>query len=163
MSRTPFNENLRGPRFLRELIQQHNRIARCLNNLRGDGVIPNEFDGYNFRFAGSDGLDLSIFAFGWLGTTGQTVSIREGFIEGRVGYHIVPGATVSVGGNESAPHLIVVTGDDQGGAIAVNSVLESAYSGDTADVWKRVLYRVYLRNGVPFMDMVGSGVGGVVL
>lgn len=143
------------------------RTLRPLINLSGDKkTILVRKKGNSFIIEGTGaGLDLSKFAFGWLGINAdnpQAVDIRAGYIEGRLGYRIVSGATVNVGGNESAPHLIIVTFDDQGGVIEGNSVLESSFSGDTSDRWRRVLYRVYLRDGTPFMDMIGKGVGGIV-
>jgi hypothetical protein len=109
------------------------------------------------------GIDLSRFAFGWVRTDGQKVIIADGIVEGRFGYMPVAGAEVNVGGNETAKHLIIVTGNESGGAIAVESVLESSYGGDSGNQWKRVLYRVYLSGTTPVMDMIGDGVGGVVL
>lgn len=145
-----------------------NRVGRLFNMMIGFGGIDIDVVGDEIRFSMSrrglsGGLDLSRFAFGWLGSQGQTALVRAGYIEGRFGYRAIAGATVQIGGNSSAPHLIIVSGDDQGGAIELNSVLESSFSGDSADRWRRVLYRVYLNNGVPVMDMVGKGVGGVVL
>lgn len=109
------------------------------------------------------GLDLSRFAFGWARTVGKKVVIADGFVEGRFGYMPVAGAEVNVGGNETAKHLIIVTGNESGGSIAVDSVLESSYGGDSGNQWKRVLYRAYLSGTTPVMDMIGDGVGGVVL
>lgn len=144
-----------------------NAIGRILNGLVGfDGIeVEAVGDETRFYFRGETGggLDLRKFAFGWVSTLDQTVTLAAGYIEGRYGYRTVAGKTVSVGGNETAKHLIIATGDDTTGEIEPNSVLESAFSGDTADRWRRVLYRVYLKNGKPVMDMVGQGVGGIVL
>lgn len=134
-----------------------------VSNITGDNITIRVNNRGSALVIESIGLYLKKIAFGWLGTDGQKVIIADGIVEGRFGYMPVAGAEVNVGGNETAKHLIIVTGNENGGAIAVDSVLESSYGGDSGNQWKRVLYRVYLEGTKPVMDFIGDGVGGVVL
>lgn len=140
-----------------------NSIASALNGMRGEGGISVRMESTGIVIYGGGGMNLSKFAFGWSGTSGQAVTIAAGYMEGRYGYRAIAGAVVNVGGNSENKHLIIVTGNENGGQIRNNSVLESAFNGDTDAEWRRVLYRVYLRNGRVVLDMVGAGVGGIVL
>lgn len=116
------------------------------------------------------GGDSQSAPFRWMGTDGQQAIIATGYVEGRFGYREVVGANahakgwrVNVGGNATAKHLILATGNETTAQILPDSVLESSFMGDTANEWRRVLYRVYLSGGRPVLDRVGSGVGGIVL
>lgn len=139
------------------------RLLKTVYGIRGRNGIRCYVDYDGIVVDGVAGLDLSKFAFGWVSASGQTVTIAVGYVEGRYGYRTVGQTVVSVGGNASAKHLIIATGDATSAAVEVNSVLESAYTGDAVNQWRRVLYRVYLANGRPVMDMIGGGVGGIVL
>lgn len=150
-----------------------NRIHRILNGFTGFDGIEIEYSGdetrFFFRRPTGGGMNLSKFAFGVLkvGTDESPlrVEIREGFAEGRYGYIGITGATVNVGGNESHKHLIIVTGNESAGEIAADTVSEENYNSDAEDEakWRRVLYRVYVKNGRVVLDMIGASVGGVIL
>lgn len=126
-----------------------------------------QYEGERWQFnpGGEGGGGQPPVAFEWLSANrqNQTVTIREGFVEGRYGYRAVPGATVSVGGTKASPHFIIAQGTDTTAAIVPNSISAASYTSD-AQGWARILYRVYLdTNGTPVMDMIGDGVGGIVL
>lgn len=143
---------------------EHRRVTRLLERARGENGAQVRVKNGRLIISGSgSGFSLRRFAFGWMGYSGQQVTIAAGYMEGRYGYHAIAGATVNVGGNATAKHLIIVTGNEAGGQIEVNSVLESAFSGDASNQWRRILYRVYLNKGRPVLDMVGAGIGGIVL
>ena len=167
-----FKENYTGPIFLKRVFSHMNAVSRCLNNTRGIGgvrVTPNEFGGLDISADGSGDFDLSKFAFGWgapnanFEIADNQVWIAEGYVEGRYGYHRVPGAVVNVGGNAQSKTIIIVTGDQNGAVIEQNSVAENAFTGDTSHTFQRALYRVYLRDGKVVLDQVMAGVGGIVV
>lgn len=159
-----FKENYKGKGAWARAGAVFNRLGRFCNNINGSGgitITPNAHGGLDISGGVVSGTIKKAFA--WLETDGTTVTIGAGYMEGRFGYKAIGGGVVNVGGNESAKHLIIVTGNNTGGQIPANSVLESAFNGDTANEWRRILYRVYLRNGRPVLDMMGAGVGGIVL
>lgn len=106
----------------------------------------------------ASGLNLSKFAFGWigLGATAGTVRINRGVVMGFNNLVRLDAATVAVGGNEAAPHYIIASGNFNplSGAIAVNSVLASAFTGHTTNQWRVPLYECYLKGGAPFMSLI---------
>lgn len=163
-----FKENYRGKGAWARAGAVFNRLGRFCNNINGSGgiiITPNAHGGLDISGGGGgSGMNLSMFAFGWKGTSGKAVNIAVGYVEGRYGFRLVGETVVHVGGNVTNKHLIVATGNESSASVETNSVLESAYNGDTANQWRRILYRVYLNdNGSPVMDMIGVGVGGIVL
>ena len=139
-------------------------LQRAVFGARGRGGIRVyiDLDGMVIDGSLAGGASLKKWAFGWKSTSGQTVTIDAGYVEGRYGYRAVAETVVNVGGNATNKHLIIATGNDTSASVETNSVLESAFNGDTANQWRRTLYRVYLDNGKPVMDMICAGVGGIV-
>lgn len=105
------------------------------------------------------GLDLSAFWFGWLGAgdAARTINIREGRVQGIGFYLTLTAATVSIGGNAAAKHLIIATGNEQNGRIEVNTVAAENFTGHTTNEWRVPLYEVYLsESGNVVMSAIGS-------
>ncbi|HMO52301.1 MAG TPA: hypothetical protein PKE26_11905 [Kiritimatiellia bacterium] len=138
--------------------REFNKIARLLNGIEGFGGIQVFRTPAGLQFYGSQGLDLSLFAFGWLGVDGQQAIIRGGYFKTFGQYTAVGGAEnyVSIGGSIDNRHLIIAEISKQSGPrILPNSILASSFTGDTADTIRQPLYAVYLDDdGAVVLDAV---------
>lgn len=151
MSHHLIREDFKVPAFLRGMAREVKKMARVINHLYGvDGcqVVPNGLGGLDISggFGTAGGMDLSLFAFGWLGTDGQRAIIRQGAFRG-FGTYLRVGAAenyIAVGGSSISRHLIVAEVRGRDARLLPNSIAESTYSGDTADTIRVPLYAVYL-------------------
>ena len=167
-----FKENHRGPLFLKRVFDFMNQSGRFMNNIRGLGgceVTPNEFGGLDIRASAGGGKALPLVFHAWNtyedGTAlpANQLRIATGYMEGRYGYLPVNGAVVTCGGAPNDKHLIIAQGTQYGGDVVPNTVSAASFSGDTATVWRRVLYRVYIEAGSVRIDAVCAGAWGIVL
>ena len=139
-----------------------NKYGNLLNNCEGFGGVQVHATtrGLHVYGGSASGLDLSKFSFGWLSSSGREATIRQGCFSGYSGYIRIgnPESIIQCGGNEAARHLIIVEIRKQGstisGSIVPNTILESSFSGDTADILRRPLYAVYLDEGEVVMDEI---------
>lgn len=87
--------------------------------------------------------------FGVAGIGQTTVTFNGGTVIGFSGIVEAAAVTVSCGGTEAAPHVVVVQGeiDPLSATILATSIPESSFTGHDATTWRRPLARVYLVNG----------------
>ena len=150
---------------MRVLAREVGKMARCLNNTYGTGacrVTPNGLGGLDIDALGETavtGLDLSKFSFGLIGFDGHDAIIRGGPFKAFGQYFRIGGNEnrVRVSGNEQNKHLIIVEITRAGSrSILPVTIAESTFIGDTADIIREPLYRVYLDDGEPVLDEIIS-------
>lgn len=130
-----------------------NRILRILMGTRGyDGVTARvKPDGLEIR--GTGGLNLSKFAFGWVGpgATDPSVVINGGPCQRSNDTIWIAGAEVIVGGDADDHHIIYATSP---GVIATSTARKSAWMGHEETAWRVPLYECHLEDGFPVMDLI---------
>ena len=139
----------------------NNEVARLLNGAEGfNGVrVHKTHSGLQIYGGETSSRDLSKFSFGLIGFDGQDAIIRGGPFKAFGQYFRIGGDEnrVRVGGNEQNKHLIVVEITRAGGrSILPVTIAEAKFTGDTADIIREPLYRVYLDDGEPVLDEIIS-------
>lgn len=112
MSHNLFKERFRVPLFLREMANEVERMARCLNHVYGTGnvrVTPNVHGGLDIDSDGDQlgGIDLSIFALGIASLEGDTLVLNEGIITYGLVRTALAAKTIKLTGNPAFVIMMV--------------------------------------------------------
>jgi hypothetical protein len=150
------SENERFPHYLPEDTmagQTINRLLRIIMGARGINGTRVRVKPNGLEVQSGAGLDLSLFAFGWVGLseTPGYVTINGGPLQASNTTFWIPGADVAVGGDADDHHILYATSP---GVIAPVTVRKSSWMGHDETQWRVPLYECHLEEGTPVLDLV---------